>query len=70
MQSSRGESILHGADLDDLNLLSVDNEEVPPVRRDRAHALADRIDGCFGRTVQFFAQDNVSRRLRGRAAIR
>jgi hypothetical protein len=53
--------------LDNLNLLSVNNEDMASVRRDRTHALADRIDGCRGRPVQFVAQDYLSRRLRGRA---
>jgi hypothetical protein len=40
--------------LDNLNLLSVNNEDMASVRRDRTYALADRIDG---RPVQFVAED-------------
>jgi hypothetical protein len=52
--SSRGQSTLHGAGLDNLDLLSVGNEDMASVRRDRTYALADRIDG---RPVQFVAED-------------
>jgi hypothetical protein len=57
LTSSRGQSTLHGADLNYLDLLALDNEDMASVRWNRAHALADRIHGCRGRPVHVVAED-------------